>query len=621
MLIALNVFVYAQVRHFDFVNWDDQIYLTENPRVQAGLSASNISWALTTAHSPYWHPLTWLSHMLDVTLYGMNPGPHHVTSLIIHIANSLLVFLLLRRMTKATGAPAFVAAVFAVHPLHVESIAWLAERKDVLSTLFLLLAIWAYVRYVDRPRLARYLAVICAYVPALMSKPMVVTLPAVLLLLDVWPLCRLGGTAEMRRVSWSRAIVEKLPLLALAAAVGVVTFVVQRHVGALPDLVAVPMRLRIVNALVAYVAYVGKTVWPMRLSAFYPFHAFPPVRVLGAAIALALVTIAILRVRRNHPYLAVGWFFYLVTLAPVIGLVQAGEQGLADRFMYVPMIGLLIIAAWGAAAVTQAAGYSRWLPPAAASIVVACAVAARAQVTHWRDSVALWEHATQVTPDSYIVYLKLGDACRDLGRLEEAGVDYRAALNRAPAGLPAASAAIHNSLGLVSLREGKPREAEQSFLEAVRLAPDFPEAQSNLANSLATRNRLSDAIPHFQTALRLRPDLSDAWLGLGNARLSQGQAADAVQPYRAALRLDPNLAEAHNGLGGALFLEGRYDEAMVELSEAVRLNPALPSAHLNLALLLAKRGDVAEARRHLETALSIDSGYEPARRALARLPR
>jgi protein O-mannosyl-transferase len=608
-LIALNVFVYSDVGHFDFVNWDDQSYLTENANVQAGLSWSNVRWALTTSHSPYWHPLTWMSHMLDVTLYGMDPGPHHVTSVIIHTASTVLLFLVFQRMTKATGASAFVAAIFAVHPLHVESVAWLAERKDVLSTFFLFVTIGAYVRYVERPGWRRYVLVIAAYGLALMSKPMVVTLPFVLLLLDVWPLGRIRN--------WRPAVLEKIPLFALALGTSLATFVVQKQVGAVAGLGVLPLPTRVANALVGYVTYVWKTVWPTHLAAFYPFRAQPAWQVWTAAAALAAVTILAIRLRGRHPYLFVGWLWYVVTVAPVIGLMQAGEQARADRFMYVPMIGLLVIVAWNGSPRARIGTQGSWLM--GALIVGACAVTAHAQVEHWTDSVALWQHAARVTEGNYIAYENMGQALRERGQLEEAKANYEEALRLAPGHSPGYEAIIHNSLGLVLVRQGKPDEALRHFAEAVRLSPAFAEAHSNYANGLAADGRFADAIVHYRAALASKPDFTEALVGLGGALLREGRAADAAAQYREALRLDPRLAQAHNGLGGALSLEHHDDDAMAEFGRALELKPDLPSAHLNIALLLLRRNDVAGARRQLETALSIDPSYEPARNALAQL--
>jgi tetratricopeptide (TPR) repeat protein len=654
LLVALTLFVYLQVRHFDFVNWDDPSYLTENANVEAGLDWSNVRWALTTTHSPYWHPLTWLSHMLDVTMYGMDPGWHHVTSLILHIASTLLLFTTLTRMTRSPGSSAFVAAIFAAHPLHVESVAWLAERKDVLSTFFLFVTIWMYVRYVERPSTRRYAAVVAAYALALMAKPMVVTLPFVLLLLDVWPLARVParhglthrtespartrnagskdpayigskgpasiGPKGPASIGWSRAIVEKLPLLVLALATSVATLIVQKQVGAVASLAALPLGARVVNALVGYLAYVWKTIWPTHLAAFYPFRTYPTWEVALAAALIVTITIVATVYRKRWPYVFVGWLWYVVTVAPVVGLMQAGEQAMADRFMYVPMVGLLIIVAWGGRALLARAGLrTRAIGAIAVALVAACAVAARAQAAYWADSLTLWQHAARVTDANYVAVEKIGEALRDRGQFDEAAANYEQALRLAPANSPIYVAAIQNSLGLVRIRQGRLDEAESHLAAAVRLNPAFAEAQNNYGNALAAQGKYDDAIAHYRAALAVAPAFTEALVGLGGSLVREGRPDDAAVQYREALRLDPQLPQAHNGLGSAFSLQHRDDEAMAEFTRALELKPDLPSAHLNIAIVLLRRNDVAGARRHLDTALAIDPAYEPARNVLARI--
>jgi tetratricopeptide (TPR) repeat protein len=599
-LVLLNILVYAAVRHFELVNWDDPTYITENPTVLRGLSWSTAWWALTTGHSPYWHPMTWLSHLVDVSLFGSDTaayGAYHVTNLVLHVANTVLVFELLRRTSTDVWRSAFVAAIFGVHPLHVESVAWIAERKDVLSTCFWLLTALAYLRYVRAPSGGRYAVVVGLYALALMSKPMVVTLPVILLLLDVWPLARFNR----------RAVLEKVPLLALAGATSVATVIIQHRVGAMAALDALPWDVRIANATVGYVAYLWKTVWPTHLAAFYPLFTLTPLRVAAAALFLIAITAYAVRERRRRPYVFVGWFWYIVAIAPVIGLLQAGEQGMADRFMYLPMIGVLIVAAWAS---------PPKLAPLGAVLIAACAIMARAQTAHWQNSIELWSHAARVTPESYIAHENLGQALRETGRLDAAKASYERALVFAPPRSPGYAAVIHNSIGMVLTRQGRTEEALHSFSKAVAINDGFAEAQTNLGNALAAQGRAAEAIPHYERAIALKPDYTEPRVGLGAALLQSGRAADAMPHYREALKIDPNLAEAHNGLGGALATTGHDEEAMNEYKEALRLKPELPTAHVNIALLYIKRGDLAEARRHLEVALQLDPDYAPARRAL-----
>jgi protein O-mannosyl-transferase len=609
-LVLLNLFVYAAVGGFDLVNWDDPTYISENPTVLRGLSWSTAWWALTTGHSPYWHPLTWLSHLTDVSLFGTDAGAYHVVNLAFHAANTVLLFELLRRATGAVGRSAFVAAIFAAHPLHVESVAWVTERKDVLSTFFLLLTTLAYVGYTRRRSWRRYALLLLFFALALMSKPMVVTLPVVLLLLDIWPL--------QRQRAWA-LVLEKVPLFALALATTATTIVIQHRVGAMAGFDALPWQTRFGNAAIGYVAYLWKTVWPSPLAAFYPFFDASPVRVVAALAVLAAITAVAFRVRGRHPHVWVGWLWYVVTITPVIGFLQAGEQGMADRFMYVPMTGLAIAAAWAVPELWPALRIrSPWvLRLAALALVAACAIASRAQAAHWESSLTLWQHATRVTPESYIAHENLGQALRELGRLEEARASYERALALAPARSPGYAAVIQNSIGLVLTRQGRALEARDRFAAAVRDSPGFAEARTNLGNALAGEGRAAEAIGHYREAIRLKPDDVEPRVGLGGALLRSGRPDEAIVHYREALALDPQLAQAHNGLGGALATAGRDAEAMTEYREALRLKPDLPTAHLNIALLLVKQGDPAQARRHLEMALAIDPGYEPARRALA----
>lgn len=606
-LVGINLIIYAGVGRFELVNWDDPTYITDNPTVLRGLSWSTAWWALTTGHSPYWHPLTWLSHLLDVSLFGPDAGAYHVVNLILHMANTLLLFELLRRSTGHPGPSAFVAAAFAAHPLHVESVAWITERKDVLSTFFLLLTMLMYVAYTRRPVVTRYAGVLALFALALMSKPMVVTLPVVLFLWDVWPL----GRSNVRSL-----ILEKLPLLLLAIATSVTTVVIQSRVGAMAGLDALPLATRLGNAAIGYPAYVWKTIWPWPLAAFYPLFEQSPLRIGAALAALAAITYGAFRVRASHPYVWIGWCWYVVTISPVIGLLQAGEQGMADRFMYVPMIGLTIAAAWAAKPTMERIGARAAMVPAAAVIVLVWTVAARAQAAHWENSLTLWEHAVRVTPHSYIAHENLGQALRERGRLDEALASYERALSRAPAHSPGYVAVVNNSIGLVLTRQGKVAEARQRFAAAVLSNPAFAEAQLNLGNALAAEGHASQSIDHYRQAIRLKPEYVEPRVGLGAALLRSGRAAEAAAQYRDALARNPGLAEAHNGLGGALATQGDDEGALREYREALRLNPQLPTAHLNIALLSMKKGDPAQARRHLETALSIDPGFAPARQAL-----
>ena len=587
-LIAANLIVYASVGHHGFVNFDDGDYVSENPMVARGLTWQGVSWAFTSGYASNWHPLTWLSHMLDVQLYGLNPGPHHLTNLFFHIANTLLLFGLLHRMTGALGRSAFVAALFAVHPLHVESVAWVAERKDVLSTLFEMLTLWAYVGYARQPRLHRYLVVLLLFALGLMAKPMLVTLPFVMLLLDFWPLGRFtprpnlasdSGPSRTRRATAVNLVKEKLPLLALTVASSVVTFVVQRRGGAVMGLDAIPLHIRAANALVSYVAYIGKMLWPARLAVFYPYvRSLPGWWIAGASLILVAVSVAAIWAGLRYPYLPVGWYWYLGTLVPVIGLVQVGSQPIADRYTYVPLIGLFIVMAWGVPDLL-----SRWplgrraLPAAAGVVMLGCAITARAQLQNWESSTALWTHTLEVTTGNNLA---------------------------------------HNNLGNALAKQGKFNDAIAQYSEALRIKPDYAFAQNNLGRVLANQGRVSGAIEHYSEALRIDPDYADAHNNLGIVLADQGKLGEAIAHYLSALRTKPDFADAHNNLGIALAKSGKADEAIHEFLEAVRIKPDYPEARTNLGVVLESEGRISEAISQYSEALRIKPDYQPARRSL-----
>jgi Tfp pilus assembly protein PilF len=618
-LVALGLLVYAQSRHFQFVNWDDPEYVTANHAVQAGLSWHGVRWAFASVTSPYWQPLTWLSHMVDVTLFGVVPGPPHLVNVGLHLASTLLLFWTLRRMTGAAGPSAVVAAIFAVHPVHAESVAWVAERKDVLSSALLLVSLWMYLRYVARRSWPRYAALAGTFALALMAKPMVVTFPLLLLLLDHWPLGRLRPAAPAG-VSWRTAILEKLPLAAMAATVGGVTIWVQAVVGAMPDLNVAPPGARAARALVEYVVYVGEVIWPVGLAAFYPMRRIAPSTAATAAGALVAITWAAIHWRRTRPYLFVGWIWYLLMLAPVIGVLQAGEQSRADRFLYLPMVGLLVAIVWAASDLFARLGARSVVPALASAAVVALLTSVGiVQTATWQDSLTLWRHAAAVTADNYKAYEKLGQAERDLAEYSAATADYQHALAVALPDSPRYEAAIHNDLGLVLAGEKQPMAAVAEFETALREDPSFAAADINLANALATTGQLADAADRFTAAIRTDPESAEARVGLGNVLLQEGRPADAIGSFTEALRLEDDLADAHNGLGAALLETGQPGNAAAEFTEAIRLRPTFPTAELNLALALARTGQPAEARQHVEAALALAPNLPGAHELLASL--
>lgn len=622
-LVGLNVAVYASVWRSDFVRFDDPDYVTQNPEVTAGLAWRGIVWAFTTGHAANWHPLTWLSHMTDVQLFGVNAGPHHLTNLLLHAVNTVLLFTILRQTTSSLWRSAFVAALFAVHPLHVESVAWVSERKDVLSTLFWMLALLSYSAYVRSTNARRYGLVLLFFALGLMAKPMVVTLPFVLLLLDVWPLRRITVWRDGRTLlspgdnaTAMRLVREKLPLFVLALASTVVTLIVQRRWGAVGNLRAYPLELRLENTIVNYVAYAGKMVWPVRMSAFYPYRqSVSGVAVAGALILLIATCIAIVRGARSRPYLLVGWFWYLGTLIPVIGVVQAGLQSIADRYTYIPLVGLFIIVSWGAVDLSE-----RWIPqrivlPAMAVLILAaCAIIARRQVETWRNSLALWQHAVDVTSNNAYAQYNLGVVLVQAGRIDDGIARFREAIQIEPN-----YADVHIDLANALNERGAADEALTEFATVVRLRPTYAGARVAFGNLLRARGRNGDAIAQYREGVRLDPTLASAHNELGNALTSDGQFADALTEYQEAVRLAPSFAEAHNNVGAGLVRAGKREEAMGEFQEALRLKPDDATFHYNAALMLEGLGRTAEALEHLRAALRTDPRHDAARRALDRL--
>jgi Flp pilus assembly protein TadD len=586
-LVGVTLLVYAPVRHFDFVEIDDPVYVRENPHVAAGLTWEGVSWAFTSVHAAYWLPLTWVSYMADVEVFGgVDAGGHHVTNLILHITNTLLLFGLLRRTTGSLGRSAFVAALFAVHPLHVESVAWITERKDVLSTLFWMLTMWAYVWYVRKPGWRRYACVVTCMALGLMAKPMLVTLPFVLLLLDVWPLNRATLSRGAPWSQWKPLVVEKLPLFLVTIAASVIAFLAQEGGGAATTFDALPLGMRLQNGAVSYVAYLGQMFWPSGLAVFYPLPpSIPAWTVVGALLVLALVTVLVIRAARRHPYLLVGWFWYLGTMMPVIGLVQVGLQARADRFTYVPLIGVFLMGAWG---VWDLAGRSRSartaVTVAALVVVAASGVQARSQLGYWRDSVTLWTRAVEgaLGLGNFQAHVALGQVLRDQGRFGEALGHYQ---------------------------------------EAIRLRPTSADAQHNLGLVLMKLGRSDEALSHFMEAVRAKPDMAEARSELGLLLSRQGRVDEAIAEYAEAVRLNPELPEVHNNLGVLLAQQARLDEALVQFAAAVQQRPDFETARVNLGLALAKTGRLDEALREFQAVLLRNPQHALARQAVDQLSR
>ncbi|MEO8603036.1 MAG: tetratricopeptide repeat protein, partial [bacterium] len=599
------------------VEFDDPAYVSENPFVRRGLTWDGVRWAFTTGRLGNWNPLTWLSYMLDVSLFGVDAGAQHLVNLAFHLANTLLLFALLARMTRAAWPSAVVAALFGLHPLHVESVAWIAERKDVLSTLCWFLLLWSYLRYVETRAWRWYAAALLSFGLGLMAKPMLVTAPFALLLLDIWPLGRVAWfrtasaapSPSPRRREARRAaaavpaskpvapplttlLLEKAPLLLLTIAFSAMAYAMQVRSGAVAPADALPLGLRLANALVAYVRYLMMALWPADLAVLYPFDtALPSWQPIAAALCLLAISAAVLRAARRCPYALVGWLWYLGTLVPVIGLVQIGSQALADRYTYVPLLGIFIIVAWGGRDLAV-----RWAMPAplvgalSGGVLAVYAAAAWAQVGVWRDGVTLLSHTVRVTGPNCVARNNLGVALAARGEVEAAEEAFREALRiKSDFGDP------YNNIGLLLWRQGRREEAAAQYRAALQYGPYSAETHSNLGLVLNELGRRDEAIAHLTQALEIDPSFAGAHVNLGNALRDSGRPQEAIAHYEQALRLKPDYADAYNNLGATLAQQGQRDAALAQLRTALRYDAGSADVRNNLALLLAGLGQADEA--------------------------
>jgi len=596
-LVAAILVVYGQIGKHEFLHYDDDQYVTENPVVRSGLTVQGVEWALTTTHFSYWHPLTWISHMTDVEAFGLDARAHHIVSLMFHAANAVLLFMILFRMTGALWRSGFAAALFALHPLHVESVAWIAERKDLLSTFFWLLATGAYLRYARHPGVAQYLFVLLLFMLGLMAKPMVVTLPVTLLLLDYWPLQRLsrdasppdspGNELAVRRAEW-HILGEKVPFILLAVACGVITLLSPGVQQASSSLERLPLNVRGANALVAAAVYLGKTVWPSSLAVYYPHHegALASWKIAGAAALVGGITILVLRMARRRPYLVFGWFWYLTTLLPVSGLIQVGGQSMADRYTYVPLIGIFVMISWGVA--DMASSWRLRAPAIAAMAFVALFVLAFVswrQAAYWQDDRTLFSHAIDVTSGNYLAELNLGIALEREHKVDEAIPHYKEALRIRPF-----YADAHYNLAVALGRKGSISEAAFHYGRVLQIRPRDANAHNNLGFLLFRQGRLEEAIAHYEEAIRINPRFSLAQSNLGSTLGRQGKIDDAVVHFRAALRESPDDVLANYNLGIALMIQGKREEAAFHFREALRGKPGDPAILRQLERALSGPG-------------------------------
>jgi len=550
-LIAATLAVYWQVGDHEFIDFDDNLYVTENSHVQAGLTLKGVKWALTTTDVAYWHPVTWLSLMLDYELYGLNSRGYHLTNLLFHILSTLLLFAALKRMTGAHWQSAFVAALFALHPLNVESVAWVVERKNVLSTFFWMLTMWTYARYAERPKLNRYLLILPPFALGLMAKPMLVTLPFVLLLFDYWPLNRfqVGQSAEeadsKTRSSvnsgyqWSlvfRLVLEKVPLIALSVISIYLSFLSVQRFGVVVSTESVQMGLRIANALVSYAGYIGKMIWPHNLAVFYPPPVMVPIwQAVLAALFLVFVSFLVIRAARQRPYLAVGWLWYIGTLVPAIGLVRAGLwPAMADRFAYVPLIGLFVIFAWGVPDLMARRRYQKSvLAICTGAVLLAFAICAWLQAGHWKNNFSLFKHTVNVTANNWVA---------------------------------------HNIVGSVLAEQGMLKEAMVHYSEALRIKPYYTQAHFNMGVALVRQGRLREAVAYYREAVRIKPDFAEAYINLGIAYFGQGDVDKAISEFKCAISLAPGNSDAHYNLGIAYGSKGLHNEAFEEIRMSKELS-------------------------------------------------
>lgn len=589
LLLVVTATAYSSVLSHGFV-WDDGDYILRNRHVATGLSLENIRWAFTSFSNFNWHPLTWITHQADVTLFGLKPAGHHLVNLLLHLANTALLLLALRGLTGHLGRSFFVAALFAVHPMHVESVAWVAERKDVLSAFFWMLTLLSYLRYVRKPNLSRYLPVLFSFAAGLMAKPMLVTLPFVLLLLDAWPLDRAhrrpAGTGPGHKTPfspWTRLAAEKAPLFALSAISCLITYFAQARGGAVAALEILSFGSRLANASVSYVKYLGAMIWPTRLTFFYPYPTagIPAWTVAGSVFLLACFAALAVFLRRRHPAVATGWLWYLGTLVPVIGIVQIGFQAMADRYTYLPFIGSFMAAAWGLPALLPRRLRRRSVAVLAAGALIAtCAILTWRQVQHWRSNFDLYTHALAVDPENYLAHTNLAVALNKERRTVEAIRHLQEAIRSRPT-FPAA----HLNLGLALHGEGRPAEALAHLNQALLLQPDLDAARVAIGLTLARLGKSAEALAQYREVLGRRPDYGLVHLYAANILDDQGEFETALPHYVAAQRFEPENEQAYYDLGVALERRGRRAEAAEQYQLALRAKPDFYDARFRLGIV------------------------------------
>jgi len=620
---------FSPILNNDFVNYDDGDYVTANPHVRQGMSLDTVVWAFGASSASNWHPLTWLSHALDCEFYDLKPWGHHLTSVLLHAANAALVFLLLQGLTGAVWRSAAAAALFGIHPAHVESVAWVSERKDVLSTFFLLLTLLAYLQYVrtlgppDSRRKFWFRLTLALFVMGLMSKPMLVTLPFLLLLLDYWPLARVsrplgdvGAPATAEQSTWRQLVVEKTPFFLAAAISCVVTYIVQNQGGAMRSMADLPLSARIANALVAYSRYLAELFFPARLSVYYPYPAnghWPGWQVALAALSLGFVSLPAIAVRRKRPYLTIGWLWFLGTLVPVIGLVQVGVQSMADRYTYIPSIGAFLALVWGVAELLgEGRRYRPFAWALAAVVSVICLPLTWRQIGYWKNGETLFRRALVVTGENCLPRYLLGDALFKQGRLEQAGEEFKKSINLRPN-----FADPHNDLGMIYSRENRHAEAVNQFETAIQAQAGYAPAHYNLGLEFMTAGRLDDALRQFEEAVRLKPDDADSHKNLGVALATKGRIDQAMVELKRAIILQPQEGASHFNLGILLGMKARFDDAIREFQAALALKPDYVEARNSLGIAFRAKDQLEDAAAQFRLVLKNQPGNPTARENLA----
>lgn len=617
ILIVLILSAYWPVQNFEFVAYDDQIYVTRNYQIQSGLTFKTFIYSFTDTRTSNWHPLTMLSHALDWQLFGNNAGGHHWMNLIIHIFNTILLFLLLNIMTGAIWRSAAVAALFAIHPINVESVAWVAERKNVLSTIFWFLTMLFYVWYVRKPGWKRYLPVFLCFVLGLMSKPMLVTLPFVLLLMDFWPLKRMAFSDLNTDPSYSFGmkekisflILEKIPLLFMTAASMMLTFYAAKSIGTVAPFSTVSLTQRIYNAILSYFFYLKKLFWPTDLAVFYPLRDDISLQqLLPAVLVLVAVTAIFCRYYKKHPYLAVGWFWYLGTLVPVIGIVQVGGQSMADRYAYIPFIGIFIALIWAIADLIRNRLFKMITVFFIVVMLIGLSVVTHKQILYWKNSFTLFERALSVTKENAIALIGMGNELIKQDKIDDAIFHFNEAI-KVNSKNPANYIAFVNLGQALSLQK-KNTEAIEAFKKSLSINPTCTEAYHQLGFVLFQSGRVDEAIAAYQQAIAFNNDYPPYHESLGNAFLKQGKIPEAINEYMEVLRNQPNNPRTHNNLGMLYMNQGRTDEAVKHFQETIRLQPLFANAHYQLSIILKKKGLNEEALYHNNKAIRINPEFE-----------